>query len=86
MAARLRRVRRCAAQGTVRQHGRARTRCVLRGQHHTPAIKTLMEFNDDFAKGVKRSQIEDLAGLGFSERNENVVLVGPSGVGKTHLR
>ena len=50
-----------------------------------PAIKTLEDFDYDFAAGVKRSQIDELAGLGFVERSENGVLVGPSGVGKTHL-
>ena len=50
-----------------------------------PAIKTLDDFSYDFAKGVKKSQIEELAVLGFVERNENVVLIGPCGVDKTHL-
>ena len=50
-----------------------------------PAIKTLDEVDYEFAQGVKRSQIEELAELGFVERNENGVLVGPSDVGKTHL-
>jgi DNA replication protein DnaC len=50
-----------------------------------PVIKTLDDFDYEFAQGVKRSPIEELAGLGFVERNENIVLIGPSGVGKTHL-
>jgi len=50
-----------------------------------PAIKTLEDFDYEFAQGVKRAQMDELAGLGFVERNENVVMIGPSGVGKTHL-
>lgn len=50
-----------------------------------PAIKTLDGFDWRFAQGIKRSQIEELASLSFIERQENLVLVGPSGVGKTHL-
>jgi len=45
-----------------------------------PAIKTLEQFNFDFAKGVKRGQIEELTGLGFIERHKNVVLVGFQGM------
>lgn len=62
-----------------------RKQSVLTRMAGFPVIKTLEEFDYDFAAGVKRTQIEELAGLGFLERQENVVLVGPSGVGKTHL-
>jgi len=64
---------------------RARQQGMLSRMAGFPAIKTLEEFNYSFAKGVKKSQIEELSGLGFIERCENIVLVGPSGVGKTHL-
>jgi DNA replication protein DnaC len=50
-----------------------------------PTLKTLEEFDFGSANGLKRAQIEELAGMAFVERAENVVLVGPSGVGKTHL-
>ena len=64
---------------------RARTQSMLTRMAGFPAIKTLEGFSFEFAKGVKKSQIEELAGLGFIERRENVVLLGASGVGKTHL-
>ena len=50
-----------------------------------PAIKTLEDFDFTAATGVPKAQIQELASLAFIERHENVVLLGPSGTGKTHL-
>jgi len=50
-----------------------------------PAIKTLADFDFTFQPSVKREQLESLHTLGFIERKENVVFLGPPGVGKTHL-
>lgn len=50
-----------------------------------PAVKTLDDFDFTFQPSVKRDQLESLHTLQFLERKENVVFLGPPGVGKTHL-
>lgn len=50
-----------------------------------PAVKTLADFDFTFQPSLKREQIDSLHTLGFLERRENVILLGPPGVGKTHL-
>jgi DNA replication protein DnaC len=50
-----------------------------------PAVKQFGDFDFSFQPSIKREQIESLATLGFVERRENVVFLGPPGVGKTHL-
>ena len=50
-----------------------------------PAIKTLEDFDFTFQPSIKREQIDSLHELGFLERKENVIFLGPPGVGKTHL-
>ena len=50
-----------------------------------PAVKTLALFDFTFQPSIKREQIESLHELGFLDRRENVILLGPPGVGKTHL-
>ena len=50
-----------------------------------PTIKTLEDFDFSFQPSIKREQIDSLHELGFLERKENVIFLGPPGVGKTHL-
>jgi DNA replication protein DnaC len=50
-----------------------------------PVVKTLEQFDFGFASGVPKAQVTELATLTFIERAENVVFLGPSGVGKSHL-
>jgi len=50
-----------------------------------PVIKTLDEYDFNFANGAPKKAIMTLADLAFVERKENVVLLGPSGTGKTHV-
>jgi len=50
-----------------------------------PFVKTLGQFDFSFQPSVERKQIRELEGLAFVGRAENVILLGPPGVGKTHL-
>ena len=50
-----------------------------------PWIKTLEQFEFDFQPSLDRKQVRELAGMSFVERAHNIILLGPPGVGKTHL-
>jgi len=62
-----------------------RQRAALMKLATLPSIKTMEQYDFAFASGAPRAQIQELAALSFIERAENVVFLGPSGVGKSHL-
>lgn len=49
------------------------------------SAKTLESYDFTFNPAVNRQQIYDLATCGYVERAESIFLVGPAGVGKSHL-
>jgi DNA replication protein DnaC len=50
-----------------------------------PFIKTLSDFDFSFQPGIDRQQVAELFDLTFLARHDNVLFLGPPGVGKTHL-
>ncbi len=54
-------------------------------QARFPWIKTIEQFDFGFQPSLDKRQVRELAGLSFVERAHNVVILGPPGVGKTHL-
>lgn len=48
-------------------------------------MKTFQEYNYQFHKGKHMQKIKELGTLDFLRKNENVILIGPPGVGKSHI-
>lgn len=63
----------------------ARSKTTMLRMAGLPAVKTLDGFDFKHASGVSKVQMQELSSLTFVSRAENVVFLGPSGVGKTHL-
>ena len=62
-------------------------RCTQRRvrQAHLPVIKTLDQFNWSWPSQINRLQIQNLFRLHFLKDNANVIFIGNTGLGKTHL-
>jgi DNA replication protein DnaC len=66
-----------------RKERMARTRLKVSG---IPKSKNLDDFDLSWIKGgLTQKQFNELSSLNFIERKENIILLGPSGLGKTHL-
>lgn len=52
---------------------------------HFPGIKTLEDFNYDHLPSLRRDVLAHLATATYVAKAENVILLGPPGIGKTHL-
>jgi DNA replication protein DnaC len=52
---------------------------------HLPYRKTLAQFDLTFQPSIDKRQIKDLQTLRFLHEANNVIFLGPPGVGKTHL-
>jgi len=68
-----------------RQARMGRTQEMLLRMAGLPIIRHFEDYDFTFATGAPRRQLQELTSLAFIERRENIVLLGPSGVGKSHL-
>lgn len=65
------------------KHDRCTIRRIL--QARFPLLKTLEQFDWSWPASINRLQIQNLFRLQFCKENANVVFIGTTGLGKTHL-
>jgi DNA replication protein DnaC len=70
------------AEQTVREDSRIRTSLKL---SNLPIGQTIANFDFAFQPAVERSRIETLGTCGWIREKQTLLLLGPPGVGKTHL-
>ncbi len=70
----------CEVVARRERYLRTRTRLA-----HLPAVKTLEQFDFSFQPSIDERQVRELRTLRFVHDASNVILLGPPGVGKTHL-
>jgi DNA replication protein DnaC len=71
-----------ATESDARRQRYLKTRLQLA---HLPYIKTFEQFDFGFQPSIDERQIRELRTLRFVHEASNVILLGPPGVGKTHL-
>ena len=52
---------------------------------HLPARHDLDDFDYNFSSGINRQQMKELRELVWLEQSYNIILMGPSGTGKTYI-
>jgi DNA replication protein DnaC len=52
---------------------------------HFDSQKTIDEFDFNFPENINKTEVIDLLTLSFMDKKENIIFIGPPGLGKSHL-
>lgn len=64
---------------------RTRSQTMLTKFAGFPSIKLIEDYDFKFAAGAPKRTVQTLQSMAFVARKENVIFLGPNGLGKTHL-